>query len=85
MLIGSTVPCVPQSSLLSTVLGELSLDTGVVKVRGQLTYACQQPWIFPGTIRSNILFGKELHPQKYERVLRACALKRVSFSWILAN
>ncbi|XP_067113164.1 ATP-binding cassette sub-family C member 4-like [Osmerus mordax] len=65
-----------KSSLLSTILGELSLDTGVVKVRGELTYACQQPWIFPGTIRSNILFGKELHPQKYERVLRACALKR---------
>ncbi|KAK1903162.1 Multidrug resistance-associated protein 4, partial [Dissostichus eleginoides] len=65
-----------KSSLLSVVLGELSQESGVVKVRGNLTYTCQQPWILPGTIRSNILFGKELNPQKYERVLRACALKR---------
>uniref|UniRef100_A0A674F5S8 Multidrug resistance-associated protein 4 n=1 Tax=Salmo trutta TaxID=8032 RepID=A0A674F5S8_SALTR len=64
------------SSLLSTILGELTPDKGVVKFKGELTYASQQPWIFPGTIRSNILFGKALHPQKYERVLRACALKR---------
>uniref|UniRef100_A0A8C7DDB9 Cystic fibrosis transmembrane conductance regulator n=1 Tax=Oncorhynchus kisutch TaxID=8019 RepID=A0A8C7DDB9_ONCKI len=66
----------PQSSLLSSILGELPHDKGVLKVKGQLTYASQQPWVFPGTIRSNILFGKELHPQKYEKVLRACALKR---------
>uniref|UniRef100_A0A8C7JN77 Multidrug resistance-associated protein 4 n=1 Tax=Oncorhynchus kisutch TaxID=8019 RepID=A0A8C7JN77_ONCKI len=65
-----------KSSLLSTILGELTPDKGVVKFKGELTYASQQPWIFPGTIRSNILFGKALHPQKYERVLRACALKR---------
>ncbi|XP_071243708.1 ATP-binding cassette sub-family C member 4-like isoform X1 [Salvelinus alpinus] len=65
-----------KSSLLSAILGELPHDKGVLKVKGQLTYASQQPWVFPGTIRSNILFGKELHPQKYEKVLRACALKR---------
>uniref|UniRef100_A0A8C8HBE8 Multidrug resistance-associated protein 4 n=1 Tax=Oncorhynchus tshawytscha TaxID=74940 RepID=A0A8C8HBE8_ONCTS len=66
----------PQSSLLSAILGELPHDKGVLRVKGQLTYASQQPWVFPGTIRSNILFGKELHPQKYEKVLRACALQR---------
>uniref|UniRef100_A0A673LSB8 Multidrug resistance-associated protein 4 n=1 Tax=Sinocyclocheilus rhinocerous TaxID=307959 RepID=A0A673LSB8_9TELE len=65
-----------KSSLLSTVLGELPAEKGVIKVKGELTYASQQPWVFPGTIRSNILFGKELQPQRYESVLRACALKR---------
>uniref|UniRef100_A0A8C3A5R4 Cystic fibrosis transmembrane conductance regulator n=1 Tax=Cyclopterus lumpus TaxID=8103 RepID=A0A8C3A5R4_CYCLU len=65
-----------KSSLLSTILGELPVKEGVLEVKGQLTYASQQPWVFPGTIRSNILFGKALDPQKYERVLRACALKR---------
>ncbi|CAL8289846.1 unnamed protein product [Lota lota] len=65
-----------KSSLLSAILRELPLDKGVLKVKGQLTYACQQPWVFPGTIRSNILFGKELDPAKYEKVLQACALKR---------
>uniref|UniRef100_A0A672TCE8 Multidrug resistance-associated protein 4-like n=1 Tax=Sinocyclocheilus grahami TaxID=75366 RepID=A0A672TCE8_SINGR len=65
-----------KSSLLSTVLGELPAEKGVIKVKGELTYASQQPWVFPGTIQSNILFGKELQPQRYESVLRACALKR---------
>uniref|UniRef100_A0A671US81 Multidrug resistance-associated protein 4-like n=1 Tax=Sparus aurata TaxID=8175 RepID=A0A671US81_SPAAU len=65
-----------KSSLLSSILGELPDEKGVLKVKGQLTYAAQQPWVFPGTIRSNILFGKELNPQKYERVIKACALKR---------
>uniref|UniRef100_A0A8C9WP25 Multidrug resistance-associated protein 4 n=1 Tax=Scleropages formosus TaxID=113540 RepID=A0A8C9WP25_SCLFO len=65
-----------KSSLLSSILGELPQEKGVVKVKGNLTYVCQQPWVFPGTIRSNILFGKELNQQKYERVLKACALKR---------
>ncbi|KAM6893207.1 ATP-binding cassette sub-family C member 4 [Lycodopsis pacificus] len=65
-----------KSSLLSTILGELPKEKGVLEVKGQLTYAAQQPWVFPGTIRSNILFGKELNHQKYERVIRACALKR---------
>ncbi|CAJ1086991.1 LOW QUALITY PROTEIN: multidrug resistance-associated protein 4-like [Xyrichtys novacula] len=65
-----------KSSLLSAILGELQADTGTLKVRGRLTYAAQQPWVFPGTIRSNILFGKELNQKKYERVIDACALKK---------
>lgn len=65
-----------KSSLLSSILGELPSEKGLLKVKGQLTYAAQQPWVYPGTIRSNILFGKEMNPQKYERVIKACALKR---------
>ncbi|XP_032413049.1 ATP-binding cassette sub-family C member 4 [Xiphophorus hellerii] len=65
-----------KSSLLSSILGELPAEKGVLRVKGQLTYAAQQPWVFPGTIRSNILFGKDLEPRKYERVIKACALKR---------
>ncbi|KAG7234392.1 hypothetical protein INR49_004821, partial [Caranx melampygus] len=55
-----------KSSLLSAILGELPHDTGLVEIK---------PWVFPGTIRSNILFGKA-EPRKYERVIRACALKK---------
>ncbi|XP_060724517.1 multidrug resistance-associated protein 4 isoform X3 [Tachysurus vachellii] len=65
-----------KSSLLSIILGELPQDKGVVRVTGNLSYASQQPWVYPGTIRSNVLFGKELQLQKYEKVLNACALKK---------
>uniref|UniRef100_A0A3P8TT89 ATP-binding cassette, sub-family C (CFTR/MRP), member 4 n=1 Tax=Amphiprion percula TaxID=161767 RepID=A0A3P8TT89_AMPPE len=61
-----------KSSLLSSILGELPAEKGVLKVKGQLTYAAQQPWVFPGSIRSNILFGKELKPSG----VSLCALCR---------
>nr|XP_057941813.1 ATP-binding cassette sub-family C member 4-like isoform X2 [Doryrhamphus excisus] len=65
-----------KSTLLSAILGELPHESGTMTVRGQVNYASQQPWVFPGTIRSNILFGRVLNQQKYEQVLRACALKK---------
>ncbi|XP_078513731.1 ATP-binding cassette sub-family C member 4 [Lissotriton helveticus] len=65
-----------KSSLLSAVLGELSKDEGFLDVRGSVAYVCQQPWVFTGTVRSNILFGKEYVKEKYERVLRVCALRK---------
>ncbi|XP_073425679.1 ATP-binding cassette sub-family C member 4-like [Dendrobates tinctorius] len=65
-----------KSSLLSAILGELPKGKGFVDIRGRIAYVSQQPWVFSGTVRSNILFGKEYNQEKYERVLRACALKK---------
>ncbi|XP_029460595.1 multidrug resistance-associated protein 4 [Rhinatrema bivittatum] len=65
-----------KSSLLSAVLGELPKDQGFVDVRGRVGYVSQQPWVFSGSVRSNILFGKEYVRDRYEKVLRACALKK---------
>ncbi|XP_026524765.1 multidrug resistance-associated protein 4 [Notechis scutatus] len=65
-----------KSSLLSAVLGELSIIRGFMDVQGKIAYVSQQPWVFSGTVRNNILFGKEYQKEKYEKVLRACALKK---------
>ncbi|OCT92610.1 hypothetical protein XELAEV_18015666mg [Xenopus laevis] len=65
-----------KSSLLSAVLGELPKDKGFVDIRGRIAYVSQQPWVFSGTVRSNILFGKDYVQEKYEKVLRVCALKK---------
>lgn len=67
-----------QSSLLSAVLGEVPKDEGLINVRGRIAYVSQQPWVFSGTVRSNILFDKEYVKEKYEKVLKVCALKKVS-------
>uniref|UniRef100_A0A8D1HDG4 ABC transmembrane type-1 domain-containing protein n=1 Tax=Sus scrofa TaxID=9823 RepID=A0A8D1HDG4_PIG len=64
-----------KSSLLSAVLGELPQSQGEVTVRGRIAYVPQQPWLFPGTVRSNILFGKKYEKDRYEKVLKACALE----------
>ncbi|KAM6446472.1 ATP-binding cassette sub-family C member 4 isoform 1-T1 [Liasis olivaceus] len=65
-----------KSSLLSAVLGELSTSKGFIDIQGKIAYVSQQPWVFSGTVRNNILFGKEYRKEKYEKVLRACALKK---------
>ncbi|XP_060989138.1 ATP-binding cassette sub-family C member 4-like isoform X2 [Dama dama] len=64
-----------KSSLLSAVLGELPPSQGTVSVHGRIAYVSQQPWVFPGTVRSNILFGKKYEKERYEEVIKACALE----------
>ncbi|XP_070656064.1 ATP-binding cassette sub-family C member 4-like [Bos indicus] len=64
-----------KSSLLRALLGELPPSQGKVSVHGRIAYVSQQPWVFPGTVRSNILFGKKYEKDQYEKVIRACALE----------
>ncbi|KAG5204287.1 hypothetical protein JEQ12_002263 [Ovis aries] len=64
-----------KSSLLRALLGELPLSQGKVSVLGRIAYVSQQPWVFSGTVRSNILFGKKYEEDRYEEVIKACALK----------
>ncbi|KAI4538920.1 hypothetical protein MG293_011187 [Ovis ammon polii] len=64
-----------KSSLLRALLGELPLSQGKVSVHGRIAYVSQQPWVFPGTVRSNILFGKKYEKEQYEKVIKACALE----------
>ncbi|XP_071598004.1 ATP-binding cassette sub-family C member 4 isoform X2 [Heliangelus exortis] len=65
-----------KSSLLSAMLGELPKEKGLINVTGRIAYVSQQPWVFSGTVRSNILFDKEYEKEKYEKVLKVCALKK---------
>ncbi|XP_014446420.1 multidrug resistance-associated protein 4 [Tupaia chinensis] len=65
-----------KSSLLSAVLRELPPSQGLVTVHGRMAYVSQQPWVFSGTVRSNILFGKKYEKERYEKVIKACALKK---------
>ena len=63
-----------KSSLLLSLLKESQVIEGSVHLRGQVAYAAQQPWIFPGTLRDNILFLRPFDEQKYQQVLRRCCL-----------
>uniref|UniRef100_G3MW09 Multidrug resistance-associated protein 4 n=1 Tax=Bos taurus TaxID=9913 RepID=G3MW09_BOVIN len=64
-----------KSSLLCALLGELPPSQGQASVHGRIVYVSQQPWVFSGTVRSNILFGKKYEEERYEKVIKACALK----------
>lgn len=47
---------------------------GEVNVNASLSYASQEPWLFAGSVRNNILFGEPYDEEKYNRVTRACCL-----------
>ncbi|KAJ2859201.1 hypothetical protein GGH94_006231 [Coemansia aciculifera] len=93
-----------KSSLLSALIGEMSLIAGkvimptadssaldaelaggryseIIELSGQsrvmrdIAYVSQEAWLRNATIRENILFGEAYDQQRYEEVLRVCALK----------
>nr|QVT92372.1 ABC transporter [Salvia miltiorrhiza] len=65
-----------KSSLLSCILGEMPKVSGVVRVSGTKAYVAQSAWIQSGKIEENILFGKEMDRQWYNRVVEACSLNK---------
>ncbi|CAN6284682.1 unnamed protein product, partial [Urochloa humidicola] len=65
-----------KSSLLSCILGEIPKLSGEVQICGTTAYVSQSAWIQSGKIQENILFGKEMNKEKYDRVLESCSLKK---------
>ncbi|KAM3380564.1 ABC transporter C family member 13 isoform X1 [Capsicum galapagoense] len=63
-----------KSSLLNLILEETRLINGSVYRNGSIAYVPQVAWILSGTVRDNILFGREYDPRRYSEVLRACSL-----------
>ncbi|XP_023241146.1 multidrug resistance-associated protein 4-like isoform X1 [Centruroides sculpturatus] len=65
-----------KTSLLMSVLGEIPITSGEVSVKGKISYASQEAWVFNATIRENILFGEEYQEDKYRKILHITALEK---------
>ncbi|KAN0028786.1 hypothetical protein ACTFIV_010644 [Dictyostelium citrinum] len=65
-----------KSTLVQAMLGELESIEGEIGIKGSIAYVPQQAWIINATLKDNIIFGKELDEEKYQKVLEVCALKR---------
>lgn len=65
-----------KSSLLQAILKELPLSSGSVDVNGIISYCSQEPWLFSGTVRQNILFGRQMNKERYKTVIHKCALAK---------
>lgn len=77
-----------KSSLLMTLLNELPIQGGSIRISGSISYASQEPWLFAGSLRENITIAwhkragrdyKHMPPRlehRYREVLRICCLDR---------
>eukprot|EP00475_Leptophrys_vorax_P018991 TRINITY_DN25961_c0_g2_i3.p1 TRINITY_DN25961_c0_g2~~TRINITY_DN25961_c0_g2_i3.p1 ORF type:complete len:1046 (+),score=330.85 TRINITY_DN25961_c0_g2_i3:240-3140(+) len=65
-----------KTSLLMSLLGEMTRLKGNVKVPKVIAYASQKPWIFAGTVKENIVFHREFDLERYKRVIETCELSQ---------
>ena len=65
-----------KSSVFYAILNEMPLLDGEIWCQGQIAWVSQQPWVFSGTVRDNILFGKTFDSHKYRKTLEACDLEK---------
>lgn len=57
-----------QTTLLHLLLKELPITMGKMLINGTISYASQEPWLFSGTVKNNILFGQVYDENKYNQV-----------------
>ncbi|KFB46273.1 AGAP004602-PA-like protein [Anopheles sinensis] len=65
-----------KSTMLQVILGELELDEGRLEINGNVSYAPQEPWLFEGTVKNNIVFTEDYQEKRYREVVKVCALER---------
>ncbi|XP_033103781.1 multidrug resistance-associated protein 5-like isoform X2 [Anneissia japonica] len=65
-----------KTSLLSALLCQMEQSNGSIATDGSFAYAAQEPMILNETLKENILFGNELHKQKYDSALFSCCLQQ---------
>ncbi|KAK9889087.1 hypothetical protein WA026_004359 [Henosepilachna vigintioctopunctata] len=64
-----------KSSLINLILKEMTIVAGNMEIKGKISYASQEPWLFAGSVRQNILFGEEYDKDRYESIIKVCALE----------
>lgn len=57
-------------------MGELPVSSGKLSIGGEIAYSSQNPWLFAGTIRNNILFGQPYSKSKYDKTVEVCCLTK---------
>ncbi|XP_030029723.1 probable multidrug resistance-associated protein lethal(2)03659 isoform X2 [Manduca sexta] len=65
-----------KSTILHMILRELPCSLGNVEINGEVSYASQDPWLFVGSVRQNIIFGQPFNKSRYMEVCKVCALER---------
>lgn len=68
-----------KTTLLNLLIDEIKCDKGEIILQDQsrknISYASQEPWLFYGSIRKNIIFIEKFDEDRYNEVIRVCALE----------
>lgn len=70
-----------KSAFLLSILNHYPLIGGSLRRTDVVSYAPQTPWIITGTVRDNILLGREMNRTWYRQILSACCLDSDMESW----
>lgn len=63
-----------KSILLQSILNEVPHIEGSIKVTGRMFFVSQEPWLFPASVKDNILFGKPYVKDKFDLIIKCCFL-----------
>ncbi|KAF5294169.1 hypothetical protein FQR65_LT10880 [Abscondita terminalis] len=65
-----------KSTFLKLMFGDVVGAEGSVEVSGTVSYSSQEPWLFPSTIKQNIIFNEKFDERRYSDVIKACDLEK---------
>ena len=70
-----------KSALLRAIIAEIPFCKGSIVKNGSVALVEQEPPMFVGTVRENILFGKKMEPSQYMKIVRICCLEDDFKAW----
>lgn len=63
-----------KSTLLHMLMNEVNILSGTIKVGGKISYASQQTWLFPASVKNNIIFSDNYNEELYKKIVNVCDL-----------
>lgn len=75
MVVVGQVGC-GKTSLLYSIMQETILQEGTVSVAGSISYVEQEPFIYSGTLKENVLFGLPYDADRFNQTMQQAQLER---------
>ncbi len=59
---------------MNAIIGEMNKISGFVDINGTMSFSMQDPWIIQGSVRENIIIGKEFDRNRFREVIQSLNL-----------